>query len=179
MRIISGTLKGRTFRVPPGFPSRPTTDFAKEGLFNILENSFNFEHMNVLDLFAGTGNLSFEFLSRGASSITAVDKNHRVCTFLQKNAQILKLVAQLTVVNSDSLQFLERTAATFDMIVADPPFDLTIHHSITDVVFRRHLLKPDGMLIIEHGKLTNMENATNFSKTRNFGNVNFSFFTWP
>ncbi|NBN99345.1 MAG: hypothetical protein EBV19_08950 [Flavobacteriia bacterium] len=95
MRIISGTLKGRTFRVPPGFPSRPTTDFAKEGLFNILENTFDFEGMKVLDLCAGTGNLSFEFLSRGAESITAVDKNGRVCSFLQKNAQGLQLNANI------------------------------------------------------------------------------------
>jgi len=179
MRIISGTLKGRTFRVPTGFPSRPTTDFAKEGLFNILENTFDFENMRILDLCAGTGNLSFEFLSRGASSITAVDKNSRVCSFLQKNAQSLNLETQLSVVNSDCLHFLQRTAAIFDIIIADPPFDLAIHHSIADTVFQRHLLNPEGILIIEHGKRTLMDNATNFSKTRNFGNVSFSFFTWP
>jgi 16S rRNA G966 N2-methylase RsmD len=163
MRIISGALKGRTFRVPPGFPSRPTTDFAKEGLFNILENNYDFN----------------EFLSRGASSITAVDKNGRVCSFLHKNAQELQLAAKLTVVNTDCLHFLERTVESFDIIIADPPFDLPIHNTISETVFHRNLLKPDGILIIEHGKRTVMDNATNFNKTRNFGNVNFSFFTWP
>jgi 16S rRNA (guanine(966)-N(2))-methyltransferase RsmD len=179
MRIISGALKGRTFRVPPGFPSRPTTDFAKEGLFNILENNYDFNNLKVLDLCAGTGNLSFEFLSRGASSITAVDKNGRVCSFLHKNAQELQLAAKLTVVNTDCLHFLERTVESFDIIIADPPFDLPIHNTISETVFHRNLLKPDGILIIEHGKRTVMDNATNFNKTRNFGNVNFSFFTWP
>lgn len=179
MRIISGSLKGRTFRVPPGFLSRPTTDFAKEGLFNILENSYEFENMKVLDLCSGTGSLSFEFLSRGAASITAVDKNSRLCSFLQKNAQALKLEGQLSVVNSDCLHFLNRTVQRYDIIIADPPFDLTIHSSIVDTVFSRNLLVPEGLLIVEHGKRTVMANATNFTKTRNFGNVSFSFFTWP
>lgn len=179
MRIISGTLKGRTFRVPPGFPSRPTTDFAKEGLFNILENTLDFEGMKVLDLCAGTGNLSFEFLSRGAGSITAVDKNGRVCSFLQKNAQGLQLDTKISVINADCLYFLNRTVDVFDLIVADPPFDATNHSEIAELVFQRNLLQPNGRLIIEHGKRTHLSEVTNFSNTRNFGNVNFSFFKWP
>ncbi|MBM3165360.1 MAG: 16S rRNA (guanine(966)-N(2))-methyltransferase RsmD [Bacteroidetes bacterium] len=179
MRIISGSLKGRTFRVPPKFPSRPTTDFAKEGLFNILSNSCDFEGMTVLDLCAGTGNLSFEFLSRGASNVTAVDGNPKVCAWLQKNALALKLDGQLSIVHSDCLLFLKRTALSFDLVIADPPFELAIHSTMVDIIFQQKVLNPKGLLIVEHGKRTALQNATNFDKTRNFGNVNFSFFKWP
>ncbi|NDB35866.1 MAG: 16S rRNA (guanine(966)-N(2))-methyltransferase RsmD [Flavobacteriia bacterium] len=178
MRIISGSLKGRTFRVPPNFPSRPTTDYAKEGLFNILGNQRDFEGLSILDLCSGTGNLTFEFLSRGATTVTSVDHHHKVCRWIHKNATILGLDNRINVVQTDCLDFLRRCLQPFDIIVADPPYDLAIHQEIAHLVFLRSLLKEDGTMVIEHGKKTMLENETNFDKTRTFGNVNFSFFSW-
>jgi len=179
MRIIAGSLKGRTFRVPPGFPSRPTTDYAKEGLFNMLNNTYEFEGMKILDLCSGTGNISFEFLSRGAALVTSVDHHGKACTWLHKNAQQLQLDTKISVVNSDVLQFLERTDQQFDIIFADPPFDLKIHSSLVSLVFQRSVLQQEGLLIVEHGKDTSLDNSPYFKNMRNFGNVNFSFFVWP
>jgi len=178
MRIISGSFKGRTFRVPPGFPSRPTTDFAKEGLFNILGNQREFADMTILDLCAGTGNLTFEFISRGASQVIAVDNHTKVCRWLHKNTLQLDMQQQVTVVPSECITFLQRTHLSFDIIFADPPYDVNFHDQIIELVFQRSLLQRDGMLIIEHGKQTRLDHETNYDQTRNFGNVYFSFFSW-
>ena len=178
MRIISGSHKGRTFRVPTGFPSRPTTDYAKEGLFNMLSNSYEFQDMKILDLCSGTGNISFEFLSIGAAHVTAVDEHGKACNWLHKNAQQLQFQTQLNVVNSDCLHFLERTNQLFDIIFADPPFDLKIHASLVSLVFQRSILQQEGLLVVEHGKNTSLHSEMHFQNMRNFGNVNFSFFTW-
>ena len=176
MRIVSGKFKGRTFSVPSGFPSRPTTDFAKEGLFNILNNQLDYDGIRVLDLCAGTGNISFEFISRGAELVTAVDKNRKVSSWITVNASKLGVTEQVKVVNMDCLGFLQKCTQQFDVIFADPPFEVSIHSQLKMAVFSRNLLREGGLMIIEHGKQTSLSEETNFVNKRTFGNVNFSFF---
>lgn len=176
MRIISGNLKARRFSVPKNFPSRPTTDFAKEGLFNVLEHKLDLFDLNILDLCAGTGNISFEFLSREAGTVTAVDQNFNCVRFIRKNAEELGIGDDLHVLKSEILQFLQRTEQTYDLIFADPPYDVTFHKEIASIVFERNLLNEGGLLIIEHGKRTDLSSITQFDFVRNYGNVNFSFF---
>lgn len=176
MRIISGFLKARRFSVPKSFPSRPTTDFAKEGLFNILEHQIALYDLEILDLCAGTGNISFEFLSREAGEVTAVDMNSNCLRFIQKNATEFGIKDHLDTIKSDILLYLGRTDRKFDLIFADPPYEYKHHADIAKLVFERDLLKEDGLLIIEHGKYTNLENITHFDFSRTYGNVHFSFF---
>lgn len=176
MRIISGYLKGRSFSVPSSFPSRPTTDFAKEGLFNVLGNQLDFTELSVLDLFTGTGNLSFEFISRGSLDVVCVDKSPKVTAWLKKNALNLGINKGMTVYTQDALSFLNKAPQQFDLIIADPPYNLAIHKEIIQTIVEHKLLKPGGILIVEHGKFTVLTEETNYLNTRKFGNVYFSFF---
>lgn len=176
MRIIRGELKSRRFSLPKNFPSRPTTDFAKEGLFNMLENRISLDELEILDLCSGTGNISFEFLSREAGRVIAVDRDYNCVKFIQKIATDFNVIKNLEVVKMDILQFLNKTNKTFDLIFSDPPYDVKFHKEIADLVFSRNLLKEDGVLIIEHSKYTKMETVDNFEMVRSYGNVCFSFF---
>ena len=176
MRIISGFLKARRFSIPKSFPSRPTTDFAKEGLFNVLEHQMSLDELEILDLCAGTGNISFEFISREAGNVTAVDVNSNCLRYIRKNAEEFKISEQLETIKSDILYYLKRTDRKFDLIFADPPYDYKSHAEIAQIVFERELLKEDGLLIIEHGRHTKMENDPHFELVRQYGNVYFSFF---
>ena len=176
MRIISGILKARRFSVPKNFPSRPTTDFAKEGLFNILEHQIDLFDLEILDLCAGTGNISFEFLSREAGNVTAVDSNVNCIRFIRKNAAQLGIEENLDTIKTDILAYLSKIDRKFDLIFADPPYDVKFHAEIAKIVFERSLLTENGLLIIEHGKFTDLSQITHFELLRNYGNVNFSFF---
>jgi 16S rRNA (guanine(966)-N(2))-methyltransferase RsmD len=176
VRIISGFLKARRFSIPKSFPSRPTTDFAKEGLFNVLEHQISLFDLEILDLCAGTGNISFEFLSREAGTVTAVDSNSNCLRYILKNAIDFKINEQLETVKSDILAFLKRTDKTFDLIFADPPYEYAFHKEIAQIVFERKLLKENGVLIIEHGRHTKLEEEPYFDLVRTYGNVYFSFF---
>lgn len=176
MRIISGKLKARRFSVPKNFPSRPTTDFAKEGLFNILENQLDLFDLNILDLCTGTGNISFELLSREAGSITAVDINLNCLRFIRKTAEELKVSEDIRTLKMDILHFLKITEDSYDLIFSDPPYAYKHHSEIAKLVFDRDLLNDKGLLVIEHGKETNLENITHFDFCRNYGGVYFSFF---
>lgn len=178
MRIIRGSLKGKRFATPPNFPSRPTTDFAKEGLFNMLENRVDIEGMDVLDLCAGTGNISFEFVSRGANHVLAIDSHPRCVQYLKGNAKELQIEKQLQVYKSDCVVYCRNVQnVDYDLIFTDPPFHLAFHQELIQTIFERKLLKPGGLLIVEHGKQTKLEGLANFSFSRNFGNVHFSFFS--
>lgn len=179
MRIISGKLKARRFSVPKNFPSRPTTDYAKEGLFNILEHQIDLFDLHILDLCAGTGNISFELISREAGDVTAVDINLNCLRFIRKNAEDLKIENEIRTVKMDILHFLKITEDTYDLIFADPPYAYKHHDQIANLVFEKDLLVPNGLLIIEHGRDTKLENITHFEFCRNFGNVYFSFFRKP
>lgn len=176
MRIISGIYKGRKL-LPTGLKfTRPTTDFAREGLFNMLNSRVNMEGMDVLDLYTGSGSVVFEFLSRGASSATAVDSSIDSVKFL---TEIKKkwLVENLEVIKSDVLRFLEKCHVSFDIIFADPPYDSDDYATIIKLVFEKNMLKPGAYLILEHQKNHSFENEKYFEFHRAFGNVNFSIFS--
>lgn len=174
MRIISGTHQGRVIKVPKDLPVRPTTDFAKEGLFNILTNKIDFSETKVLDLFSGTGHISLEFASRGGKEILSVDKNFKCVGFLKSISKELKF--NIDTIKSDVFDFLKNNRQQFDLIFADPPYDLENIPVIHQLVFEKQLLNAGGMLIIEHGPRTNLETLKNFVQKRSYGHVNFSFF---
>ena len=174
MRIINGTQRGKIIKVPKGLPVRPTTDFAKEALFNILANKIDIENTSVLDLFSGTGHISLEFASRGSNNVTAVDKNAQCVGFLRTISKELKF--DINTVKSDVFLFLKNCKTSFDLIFADPPYDLDEIPKINEMVFTNRLLKENGILIIEHGPKTNLEHCQGFTQHRKYGNVNFSFF---
>ncbi len=176
MRIVRGIYKARRFSPPKNFPSRPTTDFAKEGIFNVLENRYSLVNLNILDLCAGTGNISLEFLSREAGNVTSVDK-HPVCIkFMYKLKNELGIEDEWLITKNEVRGYLEKCEDTFDLIFADPPYDLTFHDSIVRIIRKRELLNKGGICLIEHGKQTDLSQEEGYIETRNFGNVYFSFF---
>ena len=176
MRIIRGLLKGKRFATPPNFPSRPTTDYAKEGCFNILENYFSIQDKSILDLCAGTGNISFEFVSRGAATVLSIDSHPRCVQYLKKNIVDLGIEEIMSAYKTDCIVYCRNTKEKFDLIYADPPFHLKFHEELIAEVFQKLLLKSEGYLVIEHGKQTNLSSLGKFEFCRNFGNVYFSFF---
>ncbi len=175
MRIISGIYKGRKLQPPLNLPVRPTTDFAKEGLFNILNNSVDFESVKVLDLFAGTGSMSFEFLSRGAIEVTSIDSNHRCVEFIKKTAETFG-AHNIKAVRSNSFVFIKHMIAGYDLIFADPPYDLEGIEAIPDLIFSSGLLNEEGLMILEHSSSYKFEKNPNFDSHKSYGSVNFSFF---
>ncbi|MDX2361527.1 MAG: 16S rRNA (guanine(966)-N(2))-methyltransferase RsmD [Crocinitomicaceae bacterium] len=176
MRIIRGKYKTRRYAVPKGFPSRPTTDFAKEGLFNVLEHQFVTDDMDILDLCAGSGNISVEFLSRELGHVTAVDSNYNCVRYMKSMAKKLDCESDFMVIKSDVLKFLGKIDSTYDMIFADPPYKYEHHADVVKTIFDRNLLNEDGVLVVEHGKETSLENITQFKFIRIYGGVHFSFF---
>ncbi|MCB9224815.1 MAG: 16S rRNA (guanine(966)-N(2))-methyltransferase RsmD [Crocinitomicaceae bacterium] len=176
MRIVSGKYKGKRFSPPKKFPSRPTTDFAKESLFNILENQLYWEDIKVLDLFAGTGNISVEMLSRGASSVLSVDI-HPVCIRHLNKMQEELSDGNWRILKKDAFKFLAEHPTKYDLIFADPPFGLKGVDTLPDLVFEGEKLSQDGLLIIEHGKENDFSTHAHFKEVRNYGGVNFSFFS--
>lgn len=176
MRIISGKYKGRRISPPKNLPVRPTTDMSKEALFNILNNHFNFSELKVLDLFAGTGNISYEFASRGCEPITSVDGDMGCINFIRKTAQEFDF--DITPIKSDVFKFLEKSKGSYDIIFADPPYGLEQKdfEKVIQLVFENELLEEDGMMVIEHSKHTKLSHMDNFSFDRNYGGSVFSFF---
>tara|TARA_B100002049_G_scaffold219968_1_gene188030 strand:+ start:432 stop:974 length:543 start_codon:yes stop_codon:yes gene_type:complete len=176
MRIISGTNKGKRLVAPKKLPVRPTTDMAKEALFNILNNNFQFSQLSILDLFSGTGNIAYEFASRGSKEITAVDANYDCVKFIKKTAQELDF--NISTIKSDVFKFLEKAYVKADIIFADPPYDFEENEflKIPQIVFEKNLLNQNGQLIIEHSKHTNLSNFPNFMEARRYGGSVFSFF---
>ena len=175
MRIISGTFKGRRISPPGNITARPTTDFAKEGLFNLLNNRIDFEDIDVLDMFAGTGGIGIEFVSRGCNSVISIEQNDKHCAFIRKICTELK-ISNLSVIRTDCMKFISSCHSSFDMIFADPPYELEQIPLIPDLVFSHKLLKQDGLFVLEHSAKNNFEKHSNFVDHRNYGNVNFSFF---
>ncbi len=176
MRIISGSLKGRRITAPKKLPVRPTTDMAKEGLFNILNNRFYFDEISVFDLFSGTGNISYEFASRGTSEITAVDADYGCIKFIEKTSKDFEM--GISPLKSDVFSFLEKTVLKADIIFADPPYAMDVEdfENIAKIVFERKLLKQEGQLIIEHAKQMDLSHLKNFNSQRKYGGSVFSFF---
>ena len=176
MRIISGKYKGRRLNIPKKLPVRPTTDMAKEALFNILIHRYDFHDFSILDLCSGTGNIAYEFSSRGARNIVAVDKEFRCVKFIEQTASEFEM--SIDAIKSDLFSFLERTPLTFDIIFADPPYAMSTDElaSIVKLIFERKLLNSNGLLIIEHSKHTNLSNLENFDELKTYGGNCFSFF---
>ena len=176
MRIISGKHKGRNLQAPKKLPVRPTKDMAKESLFNILNNSYYFPDLKVLDLFAGTGNISYEFASRGVNDVLAIDAHAGCIEFIDKTVSLLDI--NIRTLKSDVFTFLERNKEQFDIIFADPFYDMELSDFkiIPQLVFENGLLSEDGVLIIEHSNRTSLADLPHYKNSRKYGGSVFSFF---
>ncbi len=175
MRIIGGRLKGKTIIPPKGFQARPTTDFAKEGLFNVLHNEYELEGLRVLDLFGGTGSISYEFASRGAARVYCVEMLPLHSNFIKSQATKLSLI-NLIVVRHNVFDFLNICKESFDIIFADPPYDLVDLDTLPDKVLSKGILNPEGYFILEHPVGYTFTEHPAFKKEKKYGNVHFSFF---
>lgn len=178
MRIIAGKYKGRRITAPKGLPVRPTTDFAKEGLFNYLNNRVDIENKTVIDLFAGTGNMSFEFISRGASPVYAVDIHHKCVRYMIRVSKELKF-ENFKVLRNDALKFLKRCTVQADIIFLDPPYASPLYTELIETILERDLLLPRGLCIVEHDKNNNFDAVPLFKESKKYGNVIFSVFEKP
>ncbi|MCR5003604.1 MAG: RsmD family RNA methyltransferase [Bacteroidales bacterium] len=176
MRIIGGKLKGKTINPPVGYKARPTTDFAREGLFNILNNEYEFEGLKVLDLFGGTGAIAFEFASRGAERVYSVEMTRENASFIKTEAARLGL-KNVTMVRDNVFDFLPICREKFDLIFADPPYALENLQEIPDKVLSKDILHDDCYFILEHGDEHSFKEHPAFVKERCYGRVHFSFFT--
>lgn len=175
MRIISGRYRGRTIVPPRNLRARPTTDFAKENLFNVLGNLVDFEELDVLDLFSGTGSISYEFASRDAKSVTSVEVNSVHHNFIRQTARDLKF-ENFYAVKANVFLYLKSCTKKFDLIFSDAPYDLEGSEEVIRLVFERELLAEDGILIFEHSKDQDVSNIPHYWQTRSYGSVQFSFF---
>lgn len=176
MRIISGTHKSRKIVAPKNLPVRPTTDMAKESLFNIINNHYYFDEVSVIDLFAGTGNISYEFASRGSEQILCIDQDFGCIKFINDTAKAFEM--PIDTIKSDVFKFLEKTNAKADIIFADPPYDFTDEQfaRIPELVFKNNILAEEGFLIVEHSKHTDLSSCKNFAYKKSYGGNVFSFF---
>lgn len=175
MRIIGGRLRGKLILPPPSYQARPTTDFAKEGLFNILGAEYEFEDLKVLDLFGGTGSIAFEFASRGASRVWSVEMSRDNATFIKSEAARLGL-GNVTMVRDNVFDFLPICRERFDLVFADPPYALEGLERLPDLVFEAGILYPERYFILEHGADHSFTRHPRFVKERRYGRVHFSFF---
>lgn len=176
MRIIAGSLKGRRLNPPTTLPVRPTTDMARESLFNILGNYIDYEDCTVMDLFAGTGAVSLEFISRGAKEVTSIDINTQCTDFIKESARRFN-VNNIHVVRADVFDLIKRAYKKFDIIFADPPYALENLGKLPDLIFEHDLLSEEGLFILEHPREYQFEEHPHFWQHRNYGKVNFTFFT--
>lgn len=178
IRIISGQHRGKRISAPKKLPVRPTTDMAKESLFNILNNHFYFDEIKALDLFSGTGNIAYELSSRGCEDVIAVDSSKLCVSFIDKISDEINSTGLFPVLD-DVFNFLKRDFNSYDLIFADPPYDFEQYEEIVDTVFAKKMLKEDGMLVLEHQERKDLSNLLNFESSRKYGNVRFSFFRFP
>lgn len=175
MRIISGNHKGKHIVAPQNLPVRPTTDLAKESLFNILNNFFFFNSINVLDLFAGTGNITYEFAAREVLSVISVDNNQACTNFINKTSTQLQF-ENIHVVKADVPSFLKACKQKFNVIFADPPYTWESYSVLPELVFTNNLLLENGFLVIEHSVAVSFDDHPKFYQQRKYGKVNFSIF---
>ncbi len=175
MRIITGIYKGRHFDIPRSFKARPTTDFAKENIFNVLNGYIDLDGAIALDLFAGTGSISLEMLSRGCSQVVSVEADRDHANFIRQCMTKLGTDANV-LIRGDVFRFIKSCSQQFDFIFADPPYALDNIDTIPDLIFEHNLLKPDGILVVEHGKANNFVCHPRYLEHRVYGSVNFSIF---
>ncbi len=176
MRIIGGKLKGKPIEPPAGFKARPTTDYAKEALFNILDNEYEFDGLKVLDLFSGTGSISYEFISRGAGHVWCVEMNPQNVAFISSESRRLGIGDKISVVRHNVFEFLPICHEKFDIVFADPPYALEDLQTIPDKVLGRDIIHPGGYFILEHGNEHSFKDHPLFVKEKVYGRVHFSFF---
>jgi 16S rRNA (guanine(966)-N(2))-methyltransferase RsmD len=177
MRIITGKYKGRHFDIPRSFKARPTTDFAKENIFNVLVQYVDFDGASALDLFSGTGSISLELLSRGCNHVVSVEldrDHHRFILECSKKLSILN--SQFSIIRGDVFRFLKSCKQQYDLIFADPPYALKELPTLPDIIFEKQLLKEDGIFVLEHGKDYDFSQHSHFVEHRQYGSVNFSIF---
>ena len=176
MRIISGIHKGRRIQAPKKLPVRPTTDMAKEAIFNILNNQYYFDEISVLDLFSGIGSISYEFASRGTEKIISIDKEYGCVKFIESTAQEFEMPIQ--VIKANVFKYLENCHAQFSIIFADPPYSFSeeMFAKIPQLIFQNNLLEDEGLLIIEHSKHTDLSQLEHFKYSKTYGGNMFSFF---
>ena len=177
MRIVSGKYKGKKIIAPRKLPVRPTTDFAKEALFNILNNRYDFDTLRVLDLFAGTGNISYEFASRGTDEILCVDAHYGCVKFIQQIAASMEM--PIKTIKSDVFKYLAIAQDPYDIIFADPPYEFSLERmeEMVSLCFANRLIKEDGILIVEHTKHLDLSDIDHFLESRKYGGSVFSFFS--
>ena len=175
MRIIGGTHKGRSIHAPNNLPVRPTTDFAKESLFNILNNEIDFDGVDALDLFCGTGNITYELASRGCGHITSIDVNFK-CTSFVKESIVKFNFENVMVMKANVFLYLKQCSRKFDFIFADPPYANPKINEIPDLIFNNNILNEGGMLVVEHPAEISFSMHPNFNKHKVYGHVNFTFF---
>ena len=176
MRIVGGELRGRRFDPPESFEARPTTDFAKENIFNVLCNIIDFEDVKVLDLFSGSGSISYEFASRGCKDITCVEKNRLHHRFIVKTAEHFGISDVMRILNGDALKFIASTNEKYDIVFADPPYAMKEVDDLPDLVMSRGIVREGGVFILEHSVAGRFNKHENFWQTRAYGKVNFTFF---
>lgn len=176
MRIIGGKYRNRRLHPPAEMVARPTTDFAKEGLFNVLRHAVPLEGIRVLDLFAGTGNISLEFLSQGAAEVLSVEQDRNLYNFIQRTARELGETGW-RMVKGDVFTFLNSHRGSYDIVFADPPFHLEGIERIPTLVRAGGFLGADGLLIVEHHEKVDLSNLPGFLRTRTYGTIHFSFFS--
>ena len=175
MRIITGLFKGRHFDIPRTFKARPTTDFAKENIFNVLNGYIDFDGITALDLFAGTGSISLELVSRGCKEVVSVEKDRDHARFIADCMKKINAENDI-LIRGDVFRFLKSCHQKFDLIFADPPYALPELDTIPDLVFEHDLLAADGVFVFEHGKHNDFSAHPRFKEHRSYGSVNFSIF---
>lgn len=175
MRIISGKFKSRRFNPPANMKARPTTDFARESLFNILNNMLDWEETSALDLFSGTGSIAFELVSRGCPRVVLIEQDSLNFNFICSIRDKLQ-TDELWPLRMDVFKYLKAGYEKFDFIFADPPYDMAKTNSIPDTIFEGDTLKPDGLLVVEHSRKMSFATHERFLKEKHYGSVHFSFF---
>ncbi|MCH8554692.1 MAG: RsmD family RNA methyltransferase [Schleiferiaceae bacterium] len=175
MRIISGAKRGKSIKAPTSLPVRPTTDMAKESLFNMINNYFSIPHINALDLFSGTGNLSYELASRGCQEVLAIDKHPGCAKFIRTTAQELAF-SGIQVLREDALRYVKSAYLQFDLIIADPPYDYEHYEELVAAILDRKLLKDNGVFVLEFGQDQDFSAHPHCFDVRKYGSVHFAFF---
>lgn len=179
MRIVGGTFGGRRFSPPARIPARPTTEVAKEGLFNMLSNSIDIEGLKTLDLFGGTGSISYELASRGAADLTLVERDSLTIDFIKKTTAELGLTDRMHIVRGDVFKYMKQCTEQYDFIFAGPPYALDIIDDIPRLVFEKQLLLPGGTFVLEHTPRNDYQKHPRFGRIKNYGTTVFTFFTQP
>ena len=179
MRIVGGEFSGRRFNPPSGIPARPTTDVAKEGLFNTLENLIDIEGIKTCDLFGGTGSISYELASRGAEDLTLIERDQTSINFIKKTAIALGIESKLHIIKGDVFKFMKQSTEQYDFIFAGPPYALQNIDDIPMLVFEKQMLAPDGIFVHEHTPRNDYQNHPHFLRMKNYGTTVFTFFVQP